>query len=105
MKENGHDDIRKVISKREIQTTQTIFMISLYFLVFVTLPEFVWHNVWIHDHPITELILQCLYYLQFSINFIIYAAKSKQYRQAYYYFLRRNIPLLTTFNSMYLLEK
>ena len=105
LKENGHDDLRKAISKREIQTTQTIFMVCLFFILFVTLPEFIWHSIWIHKYPVVELILQCLYYLQFSINFIFYAAKSKQYRQAYYYFLRRKVPLLTTFNSMYLLEQ
>ena len=37
--------------------------------------------------PRNRLILDGIYYLQFSTNFFIYAARSQQYRQSYLYIL------------------
>lgn len=31
----------------------------------------------------------CLYWMQYSLNFLVYAARSKQYREAYVYFICR----------------
>ena len=35
LKRIGHDDLKKVISKRENQTTKTLFMVCLSYLLFV----------------------------------------------------------------------
>ena len=45
-----------------------------------------------HENPeriaILYLVLLCLYWLQYSANFFIYAARCDQYRKAYVYFLQ-----------------
>ena len=41
------------------------------------------------DYPRVHLSLFCLYWLQYSLNFVVYAARGEQYRKAYSYFLKR----------------
>ncbi len=43
------------------------------------------------NNPEANLGLFYLYWLQYSLNFIIYAARSEQYRKAYVYFLTKVI--------------
>ena len=38
--------------------------------------------------PLVHLGFFCLYWLQYSLNFFIYAARSEQFRKAYSYFLK-----------------
>ena len=45
--------------------------------------------------PKLHLALFCIYWLQYSLNFFIYAARSEQYRKAYWYFLRKVIQHFT----------
>ena len=44
------------------------------------------------------LAAACIYLLQYSLNFVIYAARNEQYRQAYMLYLR-----WVTINTYYLL--
>ena len=87
LKKVGHDDLKKVISKREIQTTKSLFLVCLCYLLFVVPISWADTQQIIDEYPVVDLILRSLYYLQYSLNFFIYAAKSEQYRQAYSYLL------------------
>ena len=87
LKKVGHDDLKKVISKREIQTTKSLFLVCLCYLLFVVPISWADTQHIIDEYPVVDLILRSLYYLQYSLNFFIYAAKSEQYRQAYSYLL------------------
>ena len=88
LKRIGHDDLKKVISKRENQTTKTLFMVCLSYLLFVAPISLADTQELLEKHPLWDLLLRILYYLQYSLNFFIYAAKSEQYRQAYEYFYK-----------------
>ena len=85
LKRVGHNDIRKVISKRERQTAMTFFSVCLcYFVCVIPSTSIVYL---IHgssdDYPVLNFVTGCLFYLQFSVNIFIYAAKSEQYEKAY----------------------
>ena len=95
LKQFGHEDLRKVISKREIQATRTLFLVCLCYLLFVV-PISLLDTLNLLDQYQVFLILRSLYYLQYSLNVFIYAVKSEQYRQAYVYFLQSNFPFLFT---------
>ena len=94
LKQIGHDDLKKVISKREIQTTRTLFMVCLCYLLCVGPLSLSDTGQMTDKYPIIDLILRIPYYLQYSLNFFIYAAKSEQYRQAYSYFIRAHFPII-----------
>ena len=59
----------------------------------------------VNDNPYLHLIFASLFFVQCSFNFIIYAASNKQYREAYFMFLRVAVfrldddPHLTTTNT------
>ena len=94
MKQFGHEDLRKVISKREIQATRTLFLVCLCYLLFVVPISLLDTLNLLDQYQQWDLILRSLYYLQYSLNVFIYAVKSEQYRQAYVYFLQSNFPFL-----------
>ena len=90
LKEVGHVNIKKIVTKREIRTTWTLFTICFCYFLFVMPMALV--NMIDDDatHPNIHLALYCLYWLQYScLNFVVYAARSEQYRKAYSYFLRK----------------
>ena len=83
----GHSDLKKIITKKEMKTTWTLFMVCFCYFIFVmpiTLVNVV--NVKL-DEPKLHLALFCVYWLQYSLNFFIYAGRSEQYRKAYSYFI------------------
>ena len=88
---DSRKEIRKVISKRELQTAMTFF--SVFLCYFVCVMPFTIINLTnqriLNDYPALNFALGCLFYLQFSINIFIYAAKSEQYKKAYIYFLKK----------------
>ena len=84
-----HRNIKKALDKRERRTTLTLFMVCFCYFLFVMPIALV--NI-IDDtstSPKLHLALFCIYWLQYSLNFFIYAARSEQYRKAYWYFLRK----------------
>ena len=86
-----HIDVRKVITKRERQTAMTFFSVFLcYFVCVIPSTPFIYliHGL-NDDYPVLNFVTGCLFYLQFSINIFIYAAKSEQYKKAYIYFLKK----------------
>ena len=88
---DSRKEIRKVITKRELQTAMTFFSVFLCYFVCVmpsTIINLTNQRI-LNDYPALNFALGCLYYLQFSINVFIYAAKSEQYKKAYIYFLKK----------------
>ena len=88
---DSRKEIRKVITKRELQTAMTFFSVFLCYFVCVmpsTIINLTNQRI-LNDYPALNFALGCLYYLQFSINIFIYAAKSEQYKKAYIYFLKK----------------
>ena len=97
-----HNDVRKVITKRERQTAMTFFSVFLcYFVCVIPSTPIIYL---IHgsndDYPFLNFVTGCLFYLQFSINIFIYAAKSEQYKKAYIYFLKKVSRYILTFNHL-----
>lgn len=88
LRQNGHSAIKKAISKREIKTTWTLFFICFSYFLFVLPITLI--NTINEDATLPELHLgfHCLYWLQYSLNFFIYAARIEQFRNAYSYFLK-----------------
>ena len=84
-----YSDLKEMITKREMKTTWTLFMVCFCYFIFVmpiTLVNVV--NVQL-DEPKLHLALFCIYWLQYSLNFFIYAGRSEQYRKAYSYFIHK----------------
>lgn len=79
--------MRKALTKREIRTTWTLFLVCFCYFLFVMPIALVNILDKKSDSPQLHLGLFCLYWLQYSLNFFIYAARSEQYRKAYVYFL------------------
>ena len=67
----------------------TLFMICFCYFLFVMPIALVNIIDDTHFSPTLHLALFCVYWLQYSLNFFIYAARSEQYRKAYWYFLRK----------------
>ena len=74
---------QKLLNKNERRITWTLFLICMCYFVFVLPITFV-HEVDAYIH----LGALCIYWLQYSLNFVIYAARIEQYRRAYVLFLR-----------------
>ena len=88
---DSRKEIRKVITKRELQTAMTFFSVFLCYFVCVipsTLVNMINPDILV-KYPPLKFVLECLYYLQFSVNIFIYAAKSEQYKKAYIYCLKK----------------
>ena len=83
---------KKVLSQKEARTTWTLALVCFCYFLFVMPITIV--NI-LHDfgvHGILDsycyLFAFCVYWLQYSLNFFIYAARSEQYRRAYLFFLK-----------------
>ena len=79
------------MSQKEAQTTRTLFMVCLCFVVFV-MPMETYDILFYLDllphggNSYVYLPLHLLYWFQYSANFFIYAARSDQFRKAYLFF-------------------
>ena len=89
LKKAGHESIKKIISKREIRTTWTLFLVCFSYFLFVmpiTLVNMIDDE---NRYPQYHLAFYCIYWLQYSLNFLIYVARCDNYRKAAFYFLRK----------------
>ena len=90
---------RTTINQREVQLSWCLFAICLSYMLFVM--PMVLHVIFVDlelyedghhgpffGSPIGSPIF-ALYFLQYSLNFFIYAARSDQYRKAYLFFLTK----------------
>ena len=84
---------RRLLTKTETRTTMTLFIVCFcYFLCvmprllckFLELLGFI-GAMW---NPYVKLVVYCVYWTHYALNFFIYAACSKQFRQAYLHFLK-----------------
>ena len=86
---------KEILMQRESRTTMALFFICLSYLIFVgpvTISDVI-HDLKLYDdestlHSDLHLVIINIYWLQFSCNFFIYAARSEQFRMAYLYFLK-----------------
>ena len=74
--------IQENISRSEAKITWSLFLVCFCYFIFVLPITFI-HEV----HGYVHLVGLCIYWLQYSLNFIIYAARIEQYRKAYILFL------------------
>ena len=86
--------MRKALTKREIRTTWTLFLVCFCYFLFVMPIALVNIIDKKSNNPQLHLALFCLYWLQYSLNFFIYAARSEQYRKAYSYFIWKVLNIL-----------
>ena len=69
---------------------KTIGIICIAYLICNT-PKIVFKSLWGNDHNdqvFLRLIFSSLFWAQCSFNFVIYAASNKQFREAYFMFVR-----------------
>ena len=81
---------KKQLTQREAQTTWALFMVCSCFVIFVMPMEIydILFYLGIHNgNSYIYLPLYFLYWLQYSLNFFIYEARSDQFRKAYLFFL------------------
>ncbi len=85
----SHADVGDKLNNRDHHMTWTILLICTCYVIFafpITILnvlglEATWRKV--------QLTLFSIYWLQYCINFVIYALRSRQYRKAYWDFLTR----------------
>ena len=91
LKEVGNNDIKKMIAKREIQFAKTFFMVVLAYFISVVpirLLNLIDRQI-LARHPNLLRVFSYCWYLQYSLNCLIYAIKSEQYRKAYSYLFQQ----------------
>ncbi len=82
--------------------TWTILLVCLCYVVFV-MPVAV-DNIlgFDEENPRLYLVLFCNYWMQYSVNFVVYALRSEQYRKAYCDYIRDTLsPCCPTFGSLF----
>ena len=89
----GHNtSFKEIIFKRELQTAKAFFVVVLCYLLFGGIPLTLLNHIDPQiqiKYPAISYGFAFLFYLQYSLNIFIYAAKSEQYKKAYYYFFRQ----------------
>ena len=76
--------------------TWTLIGISFCYLIFVC-PIYMCTIFTIQEEP--SLICFILYWFQYTTNFVIYAARSEQYRRAYSQYIKTTLPWLCDFTD------
>ena len=82
--------MRNQLSARDKRMAKTIGTVCTGYLI-CNMPIIVYKTIRgsnNNDNPYLLLIFSSLFWVQCSFNFIIYAASNKQYREAYFMFLR-----------------
>ena len=94
LKQQGTTCTKNLLNRSESRTAWTVtIVVSCYFLF--VLPQPIKDIIlnYLDEKSTSGLYLDkvtlCLYWLQFSLNFFIYAVRNSQYRQAYKYFLSK----------------
>lgn len=101
------EHMRHQLSGRDYRMAKTICTVCMGYLV-CNMPIMIYRHTMgknANDSPYLKLVCATLYWFQCSFNFIIYAASNKQYREAYFMFLRVAVfkldddPYFTTITS------
>jgi len=96
LKLNSILETRKQLQSRDMKMTWTLFGMCFCYIVFVapivlcTLLE-VQGEGWRGN---VNLVCFIVYWLQYTTNFVIYAARSEQYRKAYIQYIKTTVPWL-----------
>ena len=79
------------VRKRDSQTTWAVLVVCFFYFVCVT-PRIICYifaiirgDTFVNHY--VSIGLYCIYVMHYALNFVIYAARSEQYRQAYTYFI------------------
>ena len=93
---------RNSLNQTEAKSTRILFLFCICYFLFGT-PIMICNIIHGHGFHVDEkndsafyyiyFISYCLYWSQYSLNFFIYAARNKQYRRAYIYFLKKVISI------------
>ena len=81
---------KEKLQERDLKMTWTLLLICSCYIIFVMpisvinmLDDFAYSYL-------LHLTFYCIYWFQYTLNFVIYAFRSKQYRKAYVYFLQES---------------
>ena len=95
----SRDGYAQQLKDRDVKMTWTIFLVCMSYFIFVmpiSLLNIVDAQVWF---PASHLIAFCIYWSQYSLNCLVYAVRSDQYRKAYVFFLTMVINRIRRFMS------
>ena len=90
LKQVARNDVKRMLAKRELQFAKSFFMIVfIYFICVVpmTLLNLINPEIFAKNPSLCRISV-FLWYLQYSLNFFVYAATSEQYRKAYLFFFQ-----------------
>ena len=78
-------EIRKSLNQRDMKVTGKLIVICLNCYFILVGPMCLTNE----NSPDLNLFFHILYWVHYSMNFIIYAARNEQFRKAYWYFLKK----------------
>ena len=86
-----HTALTDKLDSRDHHMTWTILLLCFCYAIF-SFPISILNMLGLEaDWRKVQLCLFCVYWLQYTINFVVYALRSKQYRRAYWDYLSRYI--------------
>ena len=83
------NQLRRLLNQRDLRMTWTLIVVCVCYFIFVGPICITYIKDSTSENPNLNLALHMWYWVHYSINFTIYAARSEQFRKAYVYFLRR----------------
>merc|ERR1739838_275201 len=84
-------DTKRQINIRDRRMTATLFAMSFLYVLFVS-PIVLCGIFKVLEN--WNLVFFILYWLQYGLNFVVYAARSEQYRMAYKLYIKKQLPFL-----------
>ncbi|TRY76927.1 hypothetical protein TCAL_13052 [Tigriopus californicus] len=93
------EENRRLVMKRESSMTRTLFAICVCYIIFVGPIAIVNIIDPTGQLPALHLTFFCLYWFQYSLNFLIYAARCQQYKRAYAFLLGQMFPCCCQFTA------
>ena len=85
------------LHERDLKMTWTLSLICSCYIIFVMPISLInMYDDFANSYAL-HLCFFCIYWFQYTLNFVIYALRSKRYRKAYIYFLQQSWLWLNTF--------
>ncbi len=81
---------RRQVQSVELKTTWLMVLVSLCYTVFVAPITIMTYADPEGDNTALSLLFYCVYWIQYSFNFFLYALRSQQYRDAYADYLSKS---------------
>ena len=95
----------RITQKRERNTTVTLFLVCFCYFLFVGPMVLLQILSTIFNNFLNQTVylsIYCIYWFQYSFNFMIYVIRGEQYRKAYMFFLTQ---VLLTLDNIHLLSQ